>query len=78
VQTNLCSGAGYVGTKVGYRQAPHKQQSPPREGFVVYALAFVVTDVGMKTRLPITRDPCAALPERNPSHHLHKACFSAG
>ena len=33
-RTLICA-ASYVGTKVGHRQTPYKQQSPPREGFVV-------------------------------------------
>ena len=31
----LTCAASYVGAKVGHRQTPYKQQSPPREGFVV-------------------------------------------
>src|SRR4029079_12279044 len=40
VQTHLQPHRRLVGTKVGHCQAPHKRQSPPREGFVVCSSAF--------------------------------------
>ena len=65
--------------KVGHRQAPHKQQSPPREGFVVYSGRFLrLTYVACENTPPANLNRSSRPPARTRPYALTGVCFSAG
>ena len=55
VQTNLCRGTGYVGTKAGHCQAPNEKPHPERGGlfYWVFDLDNLRRAFGMRTRLRV-------------------------